>query len=73
MEKAVFLGLLPQSLQDKVKAVGNSSLGGAARCLLEENNGKWAEELCKVSQEVSLSVSRTFQESYIESMLFEKS
>ena len=73
MEKAVFLGLLPQSLQDKVKAVGNSSLGGAARCLLEESNLKWAEELCKVSQEVSLSVSRTFQESYIESMLFEKS
>ncbi len=73
LEKAILIGLLPKALKDKVKAVGNSSLGGAALCLMEQDGLERAENIRRVSQEVSLSVNHTFQEAYVDSMMFEES
>lgn len=73
LEKAIFIGLLPEVLKDKVRAVGNSSLGGAALCLTDGDGLKTAEKIRKVSSEVSLAESRKFQEVYVESMMFEES
>lgn len=73
LKKAVFIGLLPEALKDKVKAVGNSSLGGAARCLREKDGLKTAENIRRVSAEVSLAASRKFQQAYVESMMLQES
>lgn len=71
MEKAVSIGLFPEELLGKIKAVGNTSLGGAiAYARMPE-----AEEICQrmiaAASEVDLSTDQAFQEYYMDAMFFE--
>lgn len=71
LEKAIQIGLLPESFAGKMVAVGNSSLAGAVLCLQQEKNKERAIKLRDDAKELSLSDNRIFQELYIESMMFE--
>lgn len=70
-EKAMTIGMFPEAYAGKIKAVGNSSLHGAAELLLHRENIREAETVTELAEEVSLSTNPVFQEAYIESMLFE--
>ena len=70
VDHAVETGLLPKSLRNKAKAVGNTSLAGAKSCLLQKQA---REAICNIAKEteiVELSFSQIFQEKYVENMSF---
>ncbi len=69
-EKAVAIGMLPQGFHEKIQAVGNSSLKGAADLLLSEAYLGEAEETAEKAQEVDLAANPVFQEAYMEAMCF---
>ena len=71
LKKAVEIGMLPQELLDRTKAVGNTSLQGAAYLALERYKIEEAEALAKAAEEISLASDRDFQEFYMEYMMFE--
>ena len=71
LEKAVEIGMLPQELLDRTKAVGNTSLQGAAHLALGRYKIGEAEALAKAAEEISLASDRDFQEFYMEYMMFE--
>jgi len=70
IEKALRIGLLPVQLKGKIKAVGNSSLGGAIRYLTDEHAERDVEKILHAAEEVSLSNQKEFQELYLEHMFF---
>ena len=67
--KSVVIGLFPEELQDKIMAVGNSSLSGAAKALTETSQSR-IKEIVDASEEISLSNDKRFQEYYMEYMMF---
>ncbi len=71
LDKAIKTGLLDEALRDRIIAVGNSSLAGAVLALSDENEKKQLEKICDISQEISLSDDRNFQEFYMDYMMFE--
>lgn len=70
LEKAIHIGLLPKELAGRIKAVGNSSLGGAIQYLLEEKASERVEKILQLSTEIHLSNDKDFNELYIEHMFF---
>lgn len=70
MEKAIHIGLLPKELSGKIKAIGNSSLGGAVKYLLDEHASAKVDQIIKVSNEINLSKDKEFNSFYIEHMFF---
>lgn len=68
--KAAGIGMLPKELLSKMKAVGNSSLGGAVAATLEESVFDKMEQIVKCSEEVSLATSKEFNDLYMEHMMF---
>ncbi len=71
LDKAIKTGLLDEALRDRIIAVGNSSLAGAVLSLSDENEKKQLEKICDISEEISLSDDRDFQEFYMDYMMFE--
>ena len=71
LRKAAGIGMLPEELLSKMKAVGNSSLGGALAGLLEDDAIVKMEHIVAASEEVSLANSKEFSEFYMEYMMFE--
>lgn len=70
-EKAVAIGMLPKEFRKKVQAVGNSSLQGAVRYLLEVKAREDVSGICSISSEINLSADKEFNEFYMEHMMFE--
>lgn len=70
-DKAVDIGLLPKALQDRIKAVGNSSLSGAKQYILDEEAKQKVEHIIGISREVELSTDPDFNELYMDYMYFE--
>lgn len=70
--KAVGIGLLPAEWEEKMEAVGNTSLRGAAQYLLDPQAEMGMKWLAEKTETISLSESREFQKFYMESMCFEK-
>ncbi|MGN0348105.1 MAG: ASKHA domain-containing protein [Roseburia sp.] len=71
VEKAIRIGLFPKSFAGKVTAVGNSSLSGAVRFLLEgEAAEKKTEAIAAASEEMNLAMHTGFQDTYLEEMFF---
>ncbi len=68
-EKAVALGMFAEESLEKIKAVGNTSLGGAIKYLLDENGDKTLEKIVEAAEEVDLAMNLRFQELYVECML----
>lgn len=70
-EKAIAIGMLPAGFRGKIDAVGNTSLQGAIRYLLEAAIEDKAEAVIRNSQEVCLAEDQDFTDRYVEYMLFE--
>ena len=59
-----------KNVQEKITAVGNSSLQGAKKSLeTDDAKARW-ESLVRHSEEIELASSKEFQELYMEHMLF---
>ena len=71
VKKAVEIGMLPVKLQEKTVAVGNASLNGGVKYVLQEDANTVCETLVKISTEVLLASDETFQKIYMEHMMFE--
>ena len=70
-EKAIQIGMFPKEFSGKVKAVGNSSLGGAVKLLLDTDAICDAKKIADLAQEVDLASDEVFQKAYIDAMYFE--
>lgn len=71
VEKAIAIGMLPEEFKGKVTAVGNSSLAGANRFLSDIQTESILQSIVDVSEEISLSTDKDFNEFYMEYMMFE--
>ena len=70
LEKAINIGLLPEELNGKIIAIGNSSLSGAVNYLVDEEAPKRMDHIKALSSEVHLSNDADFNDLYIEFMAF---
>lgn len=70
IKKAVGIGLLPEELEDKIVAVGNTSLAGAVMFATEESCQGQFVEVADSATEVSLASNRLFQDLYMGYMFF---
>lgn len=70
IHKAVGIGLFPASCEDKVEAVGNTCLQGMVKYLTRGDAQEVVHRLVEVSEEISLSNDKYFQEAYMENMFF---
>lgn len=70
VDKAIHIGLLPEELKGKIKAIGNSSLAGAVQFLIEEDMKERMEKIVSISQEVRLSNDKDFNNLYVNHMCF---
>lgn len=70
IEKACKIGLIPPKLEDKIKLVGNSALGGAVKYSAEADGCKRIEGMKKISSEIPLGNDDKFNELYIKYMNF---
>ena len=68
IDQAVAIGLLPEEIADRAEAVGNTSLAGAIRLLVEPDEVKRLREIADGCETVSLAEDEAFQKRYIESM-----
>lgn len=64
MEKAIFMGLLPDLPQKKFFFVGNTSIAGAKMCLLSNEAYKRAGEIAKKMTYFELSIDPSFMNEY---------
>lgn len=71
LEKTIGIGLIPEELRSKIEAVGNSSLGGAGKFLLEEDAPARIDQMMKECSEVALSTDKDFIQFYTDYMFFE--
>lgn len=71
IESALKIGLLPEALRGKIVTVGNAAGQGAIEVLLSKACLHTAENISKNIKYVELSASKTFNEFYIECMMFE--
>lgn len=67
--KAVAIGLFPQELLDRIEVVGNTALEGAIS--YTHNDREVVQQIVDISEEISLSVDKGFNELYVEHMFFE--
>ncbi len=70
LTKAAGIGLFPEELLAKTRAVGNTALGGAVAYLQEENAACRLEKLISISTEISLAADKDFMRHYTEQMFF---
>ncbi len=70
IKSAARIGLIPRELADKVSVIGNASLTGAARLLLDTHQLDALTRIAQRSRHVSLGGNPWFNEAYMEEMLF---
>ncbi|MDF2908082.1 MAG: hypothetical protein K0R34_3403 [Herbinix sp.] len=70
VEKAVHIGLLPEQLKEKIVAIGNSSLAGATRYLIDPEFSAKLDLLIGIAKEIHIANEEEFQELYIQYMNF---
>ena len=71
-KKAVGIGMLPEELKDRIKAVGNSSLEGAKMYAIDPETAGRFQHAAEISEEIILSNHELFNDLYIEHMNFNK-
>ena len=71
-QKAIEIGMIPEEFSGKIKAVGNSSLGGAVKCLFSEDGWERTAKMGAQAEEINLSADKDFNSFYMESMYFER-
>ena len=71
VKKAVEIGMLPKELREKTVPVGNASLNGGVKCVLQEDANAVCKTLVKISTELLLASDEVFQKKYMQYMMFE--
>lgn len=71
VEKAVAIGMLPEEFTGRIEAVGNSSLAGAGKLIKDAQGVETLQKIVEISEEISLSMDKDFNEFYMEHMMFE--
>lgn len=71
LQKALAIGLFPDSFQGKMTAIGNSCLAGLKRFAVEQDEGRLLN-ITKYTADCSLAENKYFQERYMECMYFPK-
>ncbi len=72
MEKALHIGLLPRELEGKIITIGNSSLEGAIRYLIDSIASDRAQSILQAANEIHLAKNEEFNDLYISYMGFEQ-
>lgn len=67
---AITIGLIQKDLENKVEILGNSSLGGCVKYLLDDNSSNNFDEIKSKCNYIELSTSMKFNEEYIMNMYF---
>ena len=67
---AAAIGLIPGELAGKVKVIGNASLSGSIRLLLNRGSVAAAEAIAGNSSHVNLGGNPRFNEHYMDQMFF---
>jgi uncharacterized 2Fe-2S/4Fe-4S cluster protein (DUF4445 family) len=70
IEKSVHIGLLPKQLENRMVAIGNSSLAGAVRYTIDPDFPARLDKLAGMAQEIHIANQEEFQELYIQHMNF---
>lgn len=70
VENAATIGLIPKELKNKVKCVGNSSLGGTIKYLLNRDNGKNIDYMLDRIKYIDISLNSEFNDLFIKNMMF---
>lgn len=70
IENAARTGLLPRALVKKTQPVGNTALAGARLALLSKQAHTRLQKIAEETEIVELSFSATFQDAYVENMMF---
>lgn len=70
IDKAINIGLLPEAVKDKVRAVGNSSLSGAIHTLTDSEARNKLEHILSLAEEIHLSNSDEFSDLFIKYISF---
>ncbi len=70
-QKAIAIGMIPEEFAGKIEAIGNSSLGGAVKCLLSKNGWERTTAMGSRAREINLSADKDFNHFYMEYMYFE--
>ncbi len=68
VEKAIFIGLLPDIPKERVDFIGNSSLAGARTCLLSTEAFQRAEAIARQMTYFELSVHPDFMDEFVASL-----
>ena len=71
IDSAVKIGLIPESLKDKVVVLGNAALWGAASMLLDVTQQEKASAIARASRHMNLGGNSVFGDLFIENMMFE--
>jgi len=70
IENAVKIGLIPERLRDKIVIVGNSSVNGAVKCLLESALINEASKIQQCIQYFDIGSQEDFKEMFVENLNF---
>lgn len=70
VDNAVLIGLLPDSIKEKVIVIGNSSLAGAIQYAVNSEFIDRVERIKAISREIHLSMDEEFNELFLEYMSF---
>ncbi|BCJ97976.1 hypothetical protein bsdcttw_10170 [Anaerocolumna chitinilytica] len=70
IKKAIALGLLPPVPEDNIEYIGNGSLRGSARILMEEIMPREAEQISQRIEHIELALEPDFSELFIKAMTF---
>ncbi|MDR0308844.1 MAG: ASKHA domain-containing protein [Coriobacteriales bacterium] len=70
-KSALVTGLLPQSFDGRVQAIGNSSLSGAVKLCLNELARVGLEDLAESGNEINLAAHPMFNDQFMDNMSFE--
>lgn len=66
LNNAVMLGLMPAELEQKVKLLGNSALGGCAKVLLSRTSESHITNLVNIATEINLATHPQFNELFMD-------
>lgn len=71
VKKAIAIGMIPEEFEGRIEAIGNSSLKGAEKFIIETDGQTRVQQIIKLSEEISLSTDKVFNEAYMDAMFFE--
>ena len=70
VETAVFLGIFPEQIKERIVPVGNTVLGGLQRYAMEADGKREVDTIRKITTEINLAKQKEFEETYLEYLPF---